>query len=312
MKIYKDYIKIKQLDGLEVKLPRWRIISLKPGPKIVITALQHGREVSSFLLLQRLLEIFKQRKCLLKGSLIIYPIVNTKGLLLGQRLEPVSGLDINRQYPGDQNNLASLIARRITQEALSADLVIDLHNFTSRRSVFTGIVAKSNERVEEKAVSILKLFKPKFIWRINTDLFYDKEQTGSLTVWFSQQKRLAMALELFSPEVLNNDFLNFLIKGFFRVFAFYKMLKSNKNNFQDDKRRIFVYSSYPVKVKTDVWWWPVRKPGDNLRKFCLLGYVIKNSGEKQPLRTKQSGVVLTIAYPGFIKAGKKVATIGKK
>ncbi|MBU1039018.1 succinylglutamate desuccinylase/aspartoacylase family protein [Patescibacteria group bacterium] len=311
MKILKDYIKVNKTNDNLFYLQRWRIISGQPGPKIVIIALQHGAEVSSFFLLEKLLCYFRQFP-LLKGSLVILPAVNVLGLLKKQRQEPFTGLDINRQYPGNQDNRATKIAYVVAKECQSAELVIDLHNFTSRRSVFTGVMVKSNRLVEDKAKQVLRLFDPELIWYINSSQSSDKEQAGALTVWLGQQNKLAIALELPPPIVLTEGFLNSLLERFLVVFEFYGLLTVDLLKCVTVKRSISVYTSRLIRMKVNGWFWPTKEPLDKLKSADKIGDQVSLVDFKKKSLRGLPGVLLTIAYPGFIMAGKKVATIGKK
>ena len=140
--------------------------SSHPGPRIAITANLHGDECNGVVVVQQLLE---SASSLLRGSLVLYPSLNPRGLRRTRRSLPPFDKDINRQFPGELrgDELESYVAR-IWRDLCSyeLDLVVDLH--TDSGEAFPYVILDrclySNPVLEEK------------LWILG-------EETGLFSIW---------------------------------------------------------------------------------------------------------------------------------
>ena len=88
----------------------------------------HGNEINGIATANKLLEAFDQELELVRGAVIVIPLVNIYGLLSNSRTFP-DGSDLNRSFSGSKNgSLASRIDHILSQEILQLiDFGIDFH-----------------------------------------------------------------------------------------------------------------------------------------------------------------------------------------
>lgn len=70
-----------------------------PQPTVAVTANIHGDEVTGIAAVHALdLEL---QHTLRRGTVVLYPSLNPRGLVAQQRVQPGDGVDLNRVFPGD-------------------------------------------------------------------------------------------------------------------------------------------------------------------------------------------------------------------
>lgn len=111
-----------------IDLPIFIRSSKNEGPVILISGGVHGDEINGVVTAKKILEELDQGLELLKGTLIIIPLVNIYGFLSNSRTFP-DGRDLNRSFPGNKKgSLASRIAFILSQEIIpQIDFGIDFH-----------------------------------------------------------------------------------------------------------------------------------------------------------------------------------------
>jgi uncharacterized protein len=118
------------------KLPTHTLIDLpifirsaaKEGPVVLISGGIHGDEINGVFTAKKILEEIDSKLKLLKGTLIIMPLVNIYGFLSNSRTFP-DGRDLNRSFPGNKKgSLASRIAFILQDQIIpQIDYGIDFH-----------------------------------------------------------------------------------------------------------------------------------------------------------------------------------------
>ena len=107
--------------GDEIRMPIRVIRSEEPGPTVFITAAIHGDEINGTGIIHDFM--FGDMVEILKGTLILVPVVNVFGFETHERYLP-DRRDLNRSFPGtSQGSLASRMARKLMKEVvLKCDL----------------------------------------------------------------------------------------------------------------------------------------------------------------------------------------------
>jgi predicted deacylase len=110
----------------------------KPGPVVLITAGIHGDELNGTGIVHELITSAKPR--LLRGSLILIPVVNIFGFESNERYLP-DRRDLNRCFPGAASgSMAGRLAHTLMTEVVSqCDYGIDLHTAAIQRINFPNI-----------------------------------------------------------------------------------------------------------------------------------------------------------------------------
>jgi predicted deacylase len=119
------------LDGTwgRIRVPLYVACAKQEGPTIVAIGGTHGDEYEGPVGLKNLISELRTDD-LVKGRLIVIPVLNVPAFQAGQRASPLDGGNLNRAFPGDANGtITSRIARFVTDEVLTrADVVIDIHS----------------------------------------------------------------------------------------------------------------------------------------------------------------------------------------
>jgi uncharacterized protein len=111
-----------------IDLPIFIRSSAVEGPVVLISGGVHGDEINGIATAKRILQAFDEELILLRGTVIIIPLVNIYGFLSNSRTFP-DGRDLNRSFPGSKKgSLASRIAHILSEEILPhIDFGIDFH-----------------------------------------------------------------------------------------------------------------------------------------------------------------------------------------
>ena len=133
----------------EIEIPIIIHRSELEGPVVLFSAGMHGNEVNGIEILRRIITE-KIHTHILRGSIILIPIINIYGFLHFSRSTP-DGKDLNRLFPGSEHgSLASMIAWNITNKILPLiDSGVDFHTGGDMRTNYPQIRAdmsfKDNE-----------------------------------------------------------------------------------------------------------------------------------------------------------------------
>lgn len=148
---------IKPGENVEVELPLARLytdtrISMpvqvlrgkRDGPTMFISAAIHGDELNGIEIIRRL--IHHKKLNIIRGTLILVPIVNVHGVLNLSRYMP-DRRDLNRSFPGSvKGSLAGRVAHTFLTEIVSlCDYGIDLHTGAIHRSNLPQIRANLSD-----------------------------------------------------------------------------------------------------------------------------------------------------------------------
>jgi uncharacterized protein len=111
-----------------IDLPVFIRSSTVAGPVVLISGGVHGDEINGIATAKRILQAVDEELTLLRGTVIIIPLVNIYGFLSNSRTFP-DGRDLNRSFPGSKKgSLASRIAHILSEEILPhIDFGIDFH-----------------------------------------------------------------------------------------------------------------------------------------------------------------------------------------
>ena len=123
----------------------------REGPTLFVSAAVHGDEVIGVEIARRLLRAPQLE--MIRGTLMVVPIVNTFGFLNNSRYMP-DRRDLNRSFPGSETgSLASRLAHLFMTEIVArSDFGIDLHSAAIHRANMPQIrVSASREETLERA-----------------------------------------------------------------------------------------------------------------------------------------------------------------
>lgn len=106
------------------------IVGRQPGPRLLITAGVHGDEYLPMLAVKGLIHRFEPNEKsneIVRGTLVLIPIVNRPAFVLGRRCGD-DQLDLARTCPGrEQGSPTEEIAFALSRQIRAADFYVDLH-----------------------------------------------------------------------------------------------------------------------------------------------------------------------------------------
>ncbi len=130
----------------------------RQGPTVFVSAAVHGDELNGIEIIRRLMEADLK---LIRGTLILVPMVNVYGVLNQSRYLP-DRRDLNRSFPGSgKGSLAARLAHKFMVNIVDhCDYGIDLHTGAIHRSNFPQIRAdlgdeQTRQLAEEFGVPVL-------------------------------------------------------------------------------------------------------------------------------------------------------------
>lgn len=310
-KIFAKKLKIGSLGVVDLDLPLTEFRSKEKGPKILLIANQHGRELSGILVLEKLFSQLNNRNDF-KGSILAIPTANPLGLLLGTRNEPVESKDLNRQFPGKMGkDLVQKIAREIYEQAKQVDLVIDLHTFTSRNSPIIGISIKSSNEVMKDAKEALLALSPDVVWQIDVENAEDQRFLGALDIALCQKGIPAIAIEM--PPLFNfsEKQLQKVVDGLINILSLKGMLQNKE--FEAEKKEIPIFSINYFYSDMAGMFIPKKSIMDKVKGGEVIGEIVDiNNLSRKKVISDQEGVILTISFRDFVRYGSKLASIGSQ
>lgn len=118
--------------SVQIEKKTYGPVSGKPKNRLAIISGLHGDELEGIALCGRLVSYLsrleKENPEAIRGQIEIYPTANPQSLASSQRLWPMSGLDMNRQFSGNGKSLLSDISKRIIKDIVqNSDIAIDIH-----------------------------------------------------------------------------------------------------------------------------------------------------------------------------------------
>ncbi|QDF76961.1 MULTISPECIES: succinylglutamate desuccinylase/aspartoacylase family protein [Shewanella] len=137
----------------QVSIPVHVIRAKKDGPKVFVSAAVHGDELNGIEIIRRLIQ---SKLKLLKGTLILVPMVNVYGVLNQSRYMP-DRRDLNRCFPGSpKGSLAGRVAHTFLNSIVQhCDYGIDLHTGAIHRSNLPQIRANLDD---EQTLALAQAF----------------------------------------------------------------------------------------------------------------------------------------------------------
>ena len=145
-------------DGSAVGLPVAVINGARDGKTLYTQAASDGDELNGVGVIQRVVPQLDPSE--LAGTILVCGIVNYHAFQVAQHRNPIDDTKMNRAYPGDASGTSSeRIAAATYDAAVSADLVVDLHQgSTSRMIEEVRVRCGSRHRLHEECLELAKVF----------------------------------------------------------------------------------------------------------------------------------------------------------
>lgn len=324
--VEKRFVEIFEMaDGSTHRIPFMVRRGLEKGPKLFLTAVIHGEEVTGMEVIHRLLE----RVRLVRGVIYAFPIVNLAGFQLGARHYPYADPtareypNLNRVFPGKEDGspaerVAYATYRVITE--VRPDLLVDLHCDAHNSIAYIlldRLVSEPNEKLALEARRLAEVFgvtvcSDSTLQRYVEDLG-ERTLTGAV---FNKLRIPAFIVELGGPTIIKESFVRIGTNGLKNILSALEMLEEPWERWESDTKikvdyplrthsvlvsRKFGKISYKVKV------------GQFLRIGELIATVEDIFGEKkEELRSDKDGFVLALGYQVVSFPGLPAVTLAVK
>lgn len=283
--------------GEPVRVPLRVIRSIAPGPVVFVTAAIHGDEINGTGIIHDFL--FGSPIELLRGSLILAPVVNVFGFEAHERYLP-DRRDLNRSFPGSPNgSLASRVAHRlITEFADNCDFGIDLHTAAFQRTNYPNVRADLSRPDVKRLANAF-----------GCALVIDgKGPVGSFRRECTKRDCPTIILEAGEPWKVEPGILQLGVQGIRNVLIRFGMLEGKA-----------VEPPYQALIRKTTW---VRAAVGGILKFHVSPGQFVEDGqpiatnysilgqEQNVLHSKHDGIVIGMTTMPAIKPGEPICHIG--
>ncbi|MBN7816607.1 succinylglutamate desuccinylase/aspartoacylase family protein [Algoriphagus pacificus] len=283
-----------------IDLPIFIRSSKEPGPVVLISGGVHGDEINGIATAKKFLEEIDENLELLKGTLIIIPLVNIYGFLSNSRTFP-DGRDLNRSFPGSKKgSLASRIAYILSNEIIpQIDYGIDFHTGGRMLTNYPQIRVDYKDKV---ALQLAKSFGTHFV--VNSSYI---EKSFRKTA-FKAGKRI-LVYEGGESMRLDDFAIDEGVLGTKRLLSSLGMIASAP----EKQKTIFLKESDWVRAKASGIFNSNIKLGEEVKRGQVLAKISDPYGQvKIPVKANANGFVIGINNMPVINVGDALIHIGKE
>lgn len=283
-----------------IDLPIFIRSSKEPGPVVLISGGVHGDEINGIATAKKFLEEIDENLELLKGTLIIIPLVNIYGFLSNSRTFP-DGRDLNRSFPGSKKgSLASRIAYILSNEIIpQIDYGIDFHTGGRMLTNYPQIRVDYKDKV---ALQLAKSFGTHFV--VNSSYI---EKSFRKTA-FKAGKRI-LVYEGGESMRLDDFAIDEGVLGTKRLLSSLGMIAYAP----EKQKTIFLKESDWVRAKASGIFNSNIKLGEEVKRGQVLAKISDPYGQvKIPVKANANGFVIGINNMPVINVGDALIHIGKE
>lgn len=205
-------VKLNVDEELTIKKNTLRGVSADNGKRIAIVTGIHGDELEGQYICYRLVKKITANMANLTGTVEIYPAVNPLGMESVSRAFPMTGLDMNRVFPGsDIGSIAENIAKKLIEDIKGADMCVDIHS----SNIFIREIPQVRVRPEnsDRLMKYAKL--------LNTDMVWVHESgavgNGSLAESLIAEEVPTLVVEMGVGQRIDLEYCDQLLHGLFNL-----------------------------------------------------------------------------------------------
>lgn len=205
-------VKLNVDEELTIKKNTLRGVSADNGKRIAIVTGIHGDELEGQYICYRLVKKITANMANLTGTVEIYPAVNPLGMESVSRAFPMTGLDMNRVFPGsDIGSIAENIAKKLIEDIKGADMCVDIHS----SNIFIREIPQVRVRPEnsDRLMKYAKL--------LNTDMVWVHESgavgSGSLAESLIAREVPTLVVEMGVGQRIDLEYCDQLLHGLFNL-----------------------------------------------------------------------------------------------
>ncbi len=244
------------------------VIKNGDGPTALLLGGIHGDEYVGQLALTTLVQSIKASD--INGRLIFVPASNVYASLVGTRLSPLDGQNMNIAFPG--KNIGSVTDRicNIIETALipECDFIIDIHSGgRSLEYIPAPLVPLSkNKELDEKSLRLAEAFGTKYVYVID-----DNGQTTASAG--HRNKKPVIATEIGGGELASLECVTIAHQGIQNILALSGIVQK-KVEAALSPQKLFFGSNAFLRAPSDGVFLPRHKLGQEIHKGELAGHLM--------------------------------------
>ncbi len=189
-------------------------VGCEDGKRIAIVTGIHGDELEGQYVCYELVRQITANMSNLRGTVDIYPSINPLGMEAVSRAVPMSGLDMNRVFPGSEDGaIAENVAAKLVADIKGADICVDIHasNIFIREIPQVRIPSGDSSHLLKYA----KLLNTDFVWVHDSNAVGE----GSLAYALRQEGVPTLVIEMGVGQRITKAYCRQLLTGIFNLMS---------------------------------------------------------------------------------------------
>ena len=207
-------IKLPADEELTIKKNSLKGVGCEGGKRIAVVTGIQGDEREGQYVCYELVRNITANMSWLKGTVDIYPSINPLGMESVSRAVPMSGLDMNRVFPGsDTGAIAENVAAKLVADIKGADVCVDIHasNIFIREIPQVRIPSSESSRLLKYA----KMLNTDFVWVHDSNAVGE----GSLASALRAEGVPALVIEMGVGQRITKAYCKQLLNGIFNLMS---------------------------------------------------------------------------------------------
>lgn len=207
-------IKLPADEELTIKKNRLKGAVEDSGKRIAIVTGIHGDELEGQYVCYELVRLITANMSRLKGVVDIYPSINPLGMESVTRAVPMSGLDMNKVFPGsDTGAIAENVAAKLAADISGADICVDIH----ASNIFIREVPQVRISRENSGALLkyAKLLNTDFVWVHDSNAVGE----GSLADTLNRSGVPTLVIEMGVGQRITKSYCKQLLTGIFNLMS---------------------------------------------------------------------------------------------
>lgn len=181
------------------------------GKRVAVVTGIHGDELEGQYICYELVKRITANMKNLKGTVDIYPAVNPLGMESASRAVPITGMDMNKVFPGsDTGAFAENIAKTLAEDIRGADICVDIHS----SNIFIREIPQVRLRSKDEfLVNYAKMLNTDMIWVHESGAVGD----GSLAETLIAEGTPTLVVEMGVGQRIDLEYCEQLLRGIFNL-----------------------------------------------------------------------------------------------
>jgi len=255
------------------------------GPRILVTAGLHGWETTAIAVAWELTGRLAELATIgaVRARICVMPICNPLGTLAMSRVEPETGLDLNRLFPADGRVPPHSALDRVARRIAEADVYVDLHS-AGEAAYWPHVLVADRARLGDACAFGLRCV----LWRNGA-----AGATGTSLRYAQVHGARAFCLEIGGGTQVEAEMVRSGVDAILRFLA--------RQGLAGDEPTVWAETSivYPcdprriVKSREDGIFYALHGVGDDVEREGVIGYRIRSgTWEREPIVAGEQGFII--------------------